>query len=94
MRHPPPHLRGPGLNASELQALIRSRIPVADFMQLEVRLLTPDQVDISAPLEPNRNVHGTLFGGSGTAIALVAAWKPCSRPERRPQGGAAQGTKG
>ena len=62
------------MNAAELQALIRSRIPVADFMQLEVRSLTPDQVDISAPLEPNRNVHGTLFGGSGTAIALVAAW--------------------
>lgn len=62
------------MNAAELQALIRSRIPVADFMQLEVLSLTPDQVDISAPLEPNRNVHGTLFGGSGTAIALVAAW--------------------
>ena len=62
------------MNAAELQALIRSRIPVADFMQLEVRSLTPDQVDISAPLEPNRNVHGTLFGGSGTAMALVAAW--------------------
>lgn len=57
-----------------LEELIRSRIPVADFMQLTVALVTPDEVVIGAPLEPNRNVHGTLFGGSGTAIGLVAAW--------------------
>ncbi|NBT10836.1 MAG: hypothetical protein EBS47_06940 [Betaproteobacteria bacterium] len=57
-----------------LETLIRTGIPVADFMRLSVRAVEPDRVLISAPLEPNRNVHGTLFGGSGTAIALVAAW--------------------
>ena len=57
-----------------LQALIRGRIPVADFMQLSVQSLQADQVIIEAPLDPNRNVHGTLFGGSGTAMSLVAAW--------------------
>ena len=62
------------MSPQALEELIRSRIPVADFMQLRVVSLAPAQVEISAPLEPNRNVHGTLFGGSGTAIALVAAW--------------------
>lgn len=62
------------MSPSELEAFIRSRIPVADFMQLSVQQLLPDRVELAAPLEPNRNVHGTLFGGSGTAIALVAAW--------------------
>lgn len=57
-----------------LEELIRSRIPVADFMQLTVESLDANSVVVTAPLEPNRNVHGTLFGGSGTAIALVAAW--------------------
>ena len=62
------------MSPNELEAFIRSRIPVADFMQLSVLQLLPDRVELAAPLEPNRNVHGTLFGGSGTAIALVAAW--------------------
>lgn len=62
------------MNPQALEFLIRGRIPVADFMQLHVREVQPDHVELTAPLEPNRNVHGTLFGGSGTAIALVAAW--------------------
>ena len=62
------------MNPQDLETLIRSRIPVADFMQLHVQQVQADLVQLSAPLEPNRNVHGTLFGGSGTAIALVAAW--------------------
>jgi thioesterase domain-containing protein len=62
------------MGPQELQALIRAGIPVANFMQLSVLDVRPDGVDLSAPLAPNLNVHGTLFGGSGAAMALVAAW--------------------
>jgi thioesterase domain-containing protein len=62
------------MGPQELQALIRTGIPVANFMQLSVLEVRPDGVDLSAPLAPNLNVHGTLFGGSGAAMALVAAW--------------------
>jgi thioesterase domain-containing protein len=62
------------MSPQDLQNLIRTGIPVANFMQLSVLDVRRDGVDLSAPLAPNLNVHGTLFGGSGAAMALVAAW--------------------
>ena len=72
----PGRMKGPSdpLSPQDLQTLIRTGIPLANFMQLSVLDVRPDGVDLSAPLEPNLNVHGTLFGGSGAAMALVAAW--------------------
>jgi thioesterase domain-containing protein len=53
---------------------LREHIPLAAFMQVSVLEVGADTVAVSAPLEPNVNVHGTLFGGSGAALALIAAW--------------------
>jgi thioesterase domain-containing protein len=58
----------------ELQAYLHQKIPVAAFMQIAVSVLREDQVELSAPLEPSLNVHGTLFGGSAASLALLAAW--------------------
>jgi thioesterase domain-containing protein len=56
------------------EAYLRERIPLAAFMRVSVDEVAADGVTVSAPLEPNINVHGTLFGGSGAALALIAAW--------------------
>lgn len=73
------------MNSQELQIFVRSKIAVADFMQIAITKLEPDFIEISAPLAPNANVHGTLFAGSATAIAMVAAW--CLVYERMQQAG-------
>lgn len=62
------------MNAQELQNLVRAKIAAADFMQIAITQLESDALEISAPLAPNANVHGTLFAGSATSIAMVAAW--------------------
>jgi thioesterase domain-containing protein len=59
---------------SDLQSYIRSKIPLAEFMKVTVVSLAAERVELSAPLEPNLNVHGTLFGGSAASLALLAAW--------------------
>lgn len=56
------------------EAYLREHIPLAAFMQVSVDEVGADGVAVSAPLEPNINVHGTLFGGSGAALALIAVW--------------------
>lgn len=62
------------MNAQELQTLVREKIAAADFMQITIAKLESDFIEISAPLAPNSNVHGTLFAGSATSIGMVAAW--------------------
>jgi thioesterase domain-containing protein len=39
-----------------------------------VRSATPDGVEFFAPLAPNINHRDTVFGGSASAIAILAAW--------------------
>jgi thioesterase domain-containing protein len=34
----------------------------------------PDTVVLEAPLAPNINHRGTVFGGSASALAILAAW--------------------
>jgi thioesterase domain-containing protein len=43
---------------------------------MAVRVLVADgeEVVLSAPLEANGNHHGTLFGGSASALAILCAW--------------------
>ncbi|MBM3388514.1 MAG: hypothetical protein FJY26_03265 [Betaproteobacteria bacterium] len=49
------------MTAQALQTLIRTRIPLANFLQLRVQALEPDRAVVGAALEPNRNGHGALF---------------------------------
>jgi thioesterase domain-containing protein len=62
------------MTPKELQVYLHEKIPVAAFMQVAVSGLREDQVELSAPLAPSLNVHGTLFGGSAASLALLAAW--------------------
>jgi thioesterase domain-containing protein len=58
----------------ELQDYLRTRIPLANAMAVEVLRADPDGVLLRAPLAPNTNHRDTVFGGSASAVAILAAW--------------------
>jgi len=43
-------------------------------MQVKVVSIDADTVILSAPLAPNINHRETVFGGSASALAILAAW--------------------
>jgi thioesterase domain-containing protein len=43
-------------------------------MQVSVLALAADGVVLGAPLAPNINHRDTVFGGSASALAILAAW--------------------
>jgi len=57
-----------------LQQLLNDGIPLTNAMRLAIREVTPNVLHITAPLESNRNVHGTAFAGSLYALGMLTAW--------------------
>jgi thioesterase domain-containing protein len=57
-----------------LEEYLHTEIPLSAAMQLSVRSVSADSVVLSAPLEPNINHKSTVFGGSASAVAILAAW--------------------
>jgi len=57
-----------------LQSYLHERIPLSRAMAIEVRTATPQAVTLYAPLAPNINHRDTVFGGSASAVAILAAW--------------------
>jgi thioesterase domain-containing protein len=62
------------VNEGALQQYLHEHIPLSKAMQVEVRQVTPDEVTLAAPLAPNINHRATVFGGSVSAVAILAAW--------------------
>jgi thioesterase domain-containing protein len=62
------------MHEKELETFLRSRIPLSAAMAVEVRTASPSAVVIFAPLAPNLNHRDTAFGGSVSAVAILAAW--------------------
>ncbi len=62
------------MNPDALQAYLHSRIPLSAAMQVEVRRADESGVELFAPLAPNTNHRDTVFGGSASAVAILAAW--------------------
>lgn len=62
------------MNPSQLQEYLHQHIPLSRAMGVEVITATPDGITLSAPLAPNINHRETVFGGSASAVALLAAW--------------------
>lgn len=60
--------------SEELEAFLHEKIPLADAMGVRVVRAGREEVLLSAPLAANGNHHGTLFGGSASAVAILAAW--------------------
>jgi thioesterase domain-containing protein len=63
--------------AAELQAKIRSTIPLSDVMQFEIVELGGNSIQVCAPLSPNVNIHGTGFAGSIYSLAVLTGWAMC-----------------
>lgn len=59
---------------ADLQAYLHRQIPLSAAMQVSVVSATLDSVVLSAPLAPNINHKYTAFGGSVSALGILAAW--------------------
>lgn len=62
------------MTPAELTAYLRSNIPLTGAMEVTAVSVAPDAVVIAAPLGPNINHRKTVFGGSASALGIVAAW--------------------
>lgn len=58
----------------ELEQYLQAHIPLSRALQVHVEKIEEAAVVLSAPLAPNINHRETLFGGSASAIAILAAW--------------------
>lgn len=57
-----------------LERYLHANIPISGAMQVSVCSASTESVTLSAPLEPNINHKSTVFGGSASAVAILAAW--------------------
>jgi thioesterase domain-containing protein len=64
--------------ADELKDRIHRHIPLAKAMQFSIDELDPSAIRVSAPLEPNINIHGTGFAGSIYSLAVLTGWALCT----------------
>lgn len=58
----------------ELEHFLHEHIPLARAMSVRIVAADGDGLVLAAPLAANKNHHGTLFGGSASALAILAAW--------------------
>jgi thioesterase domain-containing protein len=58
----------------EIQDYLHEHIPLSQAMGVEVLRADQSGVTLSAPLEPNINHRETVFGGSASSLAILAAW--------------------
>ncbi len=64
--------------AEELESRIRATIPLAEAMQFHIEALDSEAIEVSAPLPPNINIHGTGFAGSIYSVAVLTGWALCT----------------
>jgi len=62
------------LTPQQLEQYLHEHIPLSRAMQVSVAEVGPEAVVLSAPLAPNINHRETVFGGSASAVAILAAW--------------------
>ena len=62
------------MDARELEDYLHAHIPLSAAMQVAVVAVEASGVTLAAPLAPNINHRDTLFGGSASAVAILAAW--------------------
>ena len=62
------------MSPTELEQYLHDHIPISKAMQVAVVSVQPDGIVLSAPLAPNINHRDTVFGGSASAVAILAAW--------------------
>jgi len=65
-------------DATDLQDKIHRNIPLSQAMGYRITELTDRRISVTAPLAPNRNIHGTGFAGSLYGLGMLAAWGLCA----------------
>ena len=60
--------------ASELAQYLHDHIPLTKLMGVSVVSVEEQALVLQAPLAPNVNQHHTVFGGSASALAMLAGW--------------------
>jgi thioesterase domain-containing protein len=58
----------------DLEALLLRDIPLTRAMQVRVASWENHQLSLELPLQPNCNLHSSMFGGSLYCGALLAGW--------------------
>jgi thioesterase domain-containing protein len=69
----------PGDDLRSLTEELWEGIPLAAAAGIEVTEADERHVRVSAPFHPNRNYHGTGFGGSIAIVGIVTGWITVSR---------------
>ena len=59
---------------SQIQAYLHRHIPISLEMGIVVLAVDERGVRLGAPLAPNINHRNTVFGGSASTLAVLAAW--------------------
>jgi thioesterase domain-containing protein len=62
------------MSPGDLQQYLHAHIPLSAAMQVSALDVGTDSVRLAAPLAPNINHRETVFGGSASAVAILAAW--------------------
>lgn len=62
------------MSPAELERYLHRHIPLSQAMQVSVVEIGTDAAVLAAPLAPNINHRETVFGGSASAVAVLAAW--------------------
>jgi thioesterase domain-containing protein len=62
------------MSPEQLEHYLHAHIPLSKAMEVSVLEAGPQSVTLSAPLAPNINHRDTVFGGSASAVAILAAW--------------------
>jgi thioesterase domain-containing protein len=62
------------MSPQALEQYLHVHIPLSQTMQISVIEAEEERVILSAPLAPNINHTETVFGGSASAVAILAAW--------------------
>ena len=62
------------MSPGDLEHYLHAHIPLSKAMQVSVVQVSPEEVVLGAPLAPNINHRDTVFGGSASVLAILAAW--------------------
>lgn len=62
------------MDSRVLQDYLYERIPLSSAMAVTVEEVTNETLTLAAPLLPNLNHRDSVFGGSASAVAILAAW--------------------
>jgi thioesterase domain-containing protein len=64
--------------AEALTQKIRGAIPLSEAMRFSIDSLSQEAIRVSAPLQPNVNIHGTGFAGSIYSLSVLTGWALCT----------------